>query len=202
MMITATHPLRCHCGALRGDVTQEGNNTRVVCYCKDCQAFARFLDPAGRVLDAQGGSDVVQLAPHRIHITKGAEHLAVVRLSPQGMLRWYAACCRTPIGNTLARRDRPFTGLLVQCLDSAPLEPSFGPVGAHVNTQSAIGEPKPRAFGLLRTMWTILGMVLGSRLSGRYRNTPFFDADGAPIAIPEVLQADERARLRAAPGGA
>lgn len=164
-MNTATHPLRCRCGRLQGHVTLEGRNTRVVCYCKDCQAFARFLDPAGRALDAQGGSDVVQLAPHRIHISQGAEHLAVMRLSPQGMLRWYAACCRTPIGNTLARHDRPFTGLL-------------------------------------RTMWTILGMVLGSRLSGRYRDTPFFDAAGAPVAAAQVLSVDERARLRAAPGGA
>ena len=201
-MTTATHPLRCRCGLLQGHVTLEGRNTRVVCYCKDCQAFARFLDPVGRMLDAQGGSDVVQLAPHRIRISQGAGHLAVMRLSPQGMLRWYAACCRTPVGNTLARRDRPFTGLLAQCLDSAPLEPSFGPVGAQVNTQSATGEPKPRAFGLLRTAWTILGMVLGSRLSGRYRNTPFFDAAGAPVAAPQVLSADERARLRAGPGGA
>lgn len=201
-MTAATHPLRCRCGRLQGEVTLEGRNTRVVCYCKDCQAFARFLDPAGRALDTQGGSDVVQLAPHRIRISQGAEQLAVMRLSSQGMLRWYAACCRTPVGNTLARRDRPFTGLLVQCLDSAPLEPSFGPVGAQVNTQSATGEPKPRAFGLLRTAWTILGMVLGSRLSGRYRNTPFFDAAGAPVAAPRVLSADERARLRAGPGGA
>jgi hypothetical protein len=200
-MTAATHPLRCRCGRLQGEVTLEGRNTRVVCYCKDCQAFARFLEPAGRALDAQGGSDVVQLAPHRIRISQGAEQLAVMRLSSQGMLRWYAACCRTPVGNTLARRDRPFTGLLVQCLDSAPLEPSFGPVGARVNTQSAIGEPKPRTSGLLPTMWTILGMVLGSRLSGRYRNTPFFDAAGAPVATPQVLSADERARLRSGPGG-
>lgn len=201
-MTAATHPLRCRCGRLQGEVTLEGRNTRVVCYCKDCQAFARFLDPAGRALDAQGGSDVVQLAPHRIRISQGAEQLAVMRLSSQGMLRWYATCCRTPVGNTLARRDRPFTGLLVQCLDSAPLEPSFGPVGARVNTQSAIGEPKPRTSGLLPTMWTILGMVLGSRLSGRYRDTPFFDAAGAPVAAPQVLPADARERLRAGSGGA
>ncbi len=119
-MNTATHPLRCRCGRLQGHVTLEGRNTRVVCYCKDCQAFARFLDPAGRALDAQ----------------------------------------------------------------------------------SAVGEPKPRTSGLLRTVWTILGMVLGSRLSGRYRDTPFFDAAGAPVATPQVLSVDERARLRAAPGGA
>ena len=148
------------------------------CYCLDCQAFARFLGPAERVLDAQGGSDVVQIAPHHIRITQGHEQLSVMRLSPRGMLRWYTACCRTPVGNTLDRRDKPFTGLLVQCLDSAPLAPSFGPVNASANTQSAWGEPKPRAFGLPGALLRILGMVIGSRLTGRYRDTPFFAADG------------------------
>ena len=194
-MNTATHPLRCHCGRLQGHVTLEGRNTRVVCYCKDCQAFARFLDPAGRALDAQGGSDVVQLAPHRIRFIQGIEHLSVMRLSSKGMLRWYAACCRTPVGNTMSSRNMPFTGLLVQCLDSAPLEAAFGPVLASTNTQSALGNPKPRAFGLPRALARILRIVAGSRLSGTYKANPFFDATGLPVVEPTVLTAEERTRL-------
>ena len=200
-MPNATHLLSCRCGALRGHVDLKGLSNCMVCYCQDCQAFARFLGPAERVLDAQGGSDVVQLAPDRIHITQGAEHLAVMRLSTKGLLRWYAACCRTPVGNTLSRRDRPFTGLLVQCLDSAPLEAAFGPVRGRVNTASAIGEPKPRASGMAGALLRILGMVAGSRLSGRYKNTPFFTASGAPVAEPTVLSAEQRAHLRTPPGG-
>ena len=192
-----THPLRCRCGALQGHVELQGLRNRMRCYCLDCQAFARFLGPAERVLDAQGGSDVVQIAPHHIRITQGHEQLSVMRLSPKGMLRWYTACCRTPVGNTLDRRDKPFTGLLVQCLDSAPLAPSFGPVNASANTQSAWGEPKPRAFGLPGALLRILGMVIGSRLTGRYRDTPFFAADGTPVAEPRVLTPAERDRLTA-----
>lgn len=199
-MPPAVHPLRCRCGALQGQVELNGRGNRMVCYCQDCQAFARFLGPADQVLDAQGGSDVVQLAPHRIRITQGAAHLAVMRLSDQGMLRWYAACCRTPVGNTMSSRAMPFTGLLAQCLDSAPLEAAFGPVRASANTESAIGEPKPRAFGMAGAVLRILGMVLGSRLSGRYKDTPFFNASGAPVAEPRVLSAEERARLRPTPG--
>lgn len=192
-----THPLRCRCGALQGHVELQGLRNRMRCYCRDCQAFARFLGPAERVLDAQGGSDVVQIAPHHIRITQGHEQLSVMRLSPKGMLRWYTACCRTPVGNTLDRRDKPFTGLLVQCLDSALLAPSFGPVNASANTQSAWGEPKPRAFGLPGALLRILGMVIGSRLTGRYRDTPFFAADGTPVAEPRVLTPAERDRLTA-----
>ncbi|WP_310566071.1 DUF6151 family protein [Hydrogenophaga sp.] len=196
-MTADTHPLRCRCGALQGQIERGGPTSRMVCYCKDCQAFARYLGPAARVLDAQGGSDVVQLAPHRIRFTRGIEHLAVMRLSPQGMLRWYAACCRTPVGNTMTSRNLPFTGLLVPCLDSAPLEAAFGPVLASANTQSALGEPKPRAFGLPAALLRILRIVAGSRLSGRYQVNPFFTAAGAPVVEPTVLTSDERARLDA-----
>ncbi len=198
-MSPAVHPLRCRCGALQGHVDLNGASNRMVCYCQDCQAFARFLGPADQVLDAQGGSDIVQLAPHRIQITQGASHLAVMRLSSKGMLRWYAACCRTPVGNTMTSRNMPFTGLLAQCLETAPLEAAFGPVQGSVNTASAIGEPKPRAFGMAGSLLRILGMVAGSRLSGRYKNTPFFTASGAPLAEPTVLSAEERARLRPTP---
>jgi hypothetical protein len=197
-MSPAVHPLRCRCGALQGHVDLKGASNRMVCYCQDCQAFARFLGPADQVLDAQGGSDVVQVTPHRIRITQGASHLAVMRLSSKGMLRWYAACCRTPVGNTMNSRNMPFTGLLVQCLDTAPLEPAFGPVRASANTASAIGEPKPRAFGMAGALLRILGMVAGSRLSGRYKDTPFFSATGAPVSEPTVLSAKERDRLRPA----
>lgn len=196
-MTVNTHPLRCRCGALQGQVDLGGPTSRMVCYCKDCQAFARYLGPAARVLDAQGGSDVVQLAPHRIRFTQGREHLAVMRLSSKGMLRWYAACCRTPLGNTMTSRNMPFTGLLVQCLDSAPVEPAFGPVLATANTQSALGDPKPRAFGLPAALWRVLRIVAGSRLSGQYKANPFFTAAGVPVAQATVLSADERARLDA-----
>jgi hypothetical protein len=37
------HPLRCSCGTLKGFVTHPERVNRVVCYCRDCQAFARFL---------------------------------------------------------------------------------------------------------------------------------------------------------------
>lgn len=55
-------PLRCRCGHVRGVATKISPlaGFRFFCYCKDCQAFARFLDRAD-VLDATGGTDIFQM---------------------------------------------------------------------------------------------------------------------------------------------
>jgi hypothetical protein len=56
--------LSCSCGDVRGLVTSVSPNTvnRVVCYCDDCQAFLHHLGRA-ELLDAQGGTDIIQIAP-------------------------------------------------------------------------------------------------------------------------------------------
>src|ERR1700761_8373303 len=92
--------LRCRCGQVSGvasDVTPD-SALRVICYCRYCQAFARFL---GRpdALDAVGGTDIVQLPPGRVKITAGTEAVRCMKLSGK-VFRWYTDCCRTPIGNT------------------------------------------------------------------------------------------------------
>ena len=71
--------------------------TRVVCYCDDCQAFAKFLERPD-VLDAKGGTDIFQMASWRLRITQGAEELRCMHLVEKGMTRFYTACCRTPVG--------------------------------------------------------------------------------------------------------
>jgi len=65
-----------------------------------------------KILDAQGGTDVVQTRPANLTFTHGQDTLACMRLTPKGLLRWYAACCNTPIGNTVANYRMPFVGLV------------------------------------------------------------------------------------------
>jgi len=69
-------PLRCACGEIRGTALAASPTTgsRVICYCNDCQAFARFLGRPG-VTDEHGGTDIYQLAPGRVRFTAGAEAL-------------------------------------------------------------------------------------------------------------------------------
>jgi hypothetical protein len=55
-------PLRCRCGHMRGVARKVSSSTglRFTCYCKDCQAFARFLGQAD-MLDAAGGTDIFHM---------------------------------------------------------------------------------------------------------------------------------------------
>jgi hypothetical protein len=189
-------------------VDHPGKANRAVCYCRDCQAFAHFLGSADTILDERGGSDVVQVLPKNVSFTQGVESLACMRLTPKGLLRWYAVCCRTPIGNTLATPAVSFVGLLHSCLggQSASMTDAFGPVVAWVNTASARGSPKPKTQGLGRSLRWLAWTTLKARLSGDYRHTPFFDAETRePVAVPRVLTETERTQLRgvvrAASGG-
>ncbi len=188
------HPLQCRCGTIKGYVSNPSSANRVVCYCKDCQAFARFLGQERATLDAQGGSEVIQTLPKNVTFTQGVDSLACMRLSPKGMIRWYAGCCKTPIGNTLENYKISFIGLLHNCLETSErsLQDSFGPIRTYANPQGAIGEPKPKAAGMGATLGWFAKTIIRARVNGDYRRTAFF-RDGRPIAIPRVISIAERA---------
>lgn len=196
-----SHPISCRCGQLRGAVTATRPSNRCVCYCTDCQAFARHLK-ADAVLDAQGGTGVVHVPPAHVQFTQGAEHLACLRLTQHGMLRWYAACCNSPIANTPADWRFAFVGLVDSSLggDEGALAASFGPVNMQVEVQNALGRPKPRAFGMVQGIAKML-LIVGRSLLGRgYRKSPFFAApNGTPVARPTVLSAEQLRAAKQAP---
>jgi Family of unknown function (DUF6151) len=186
--------VQCRCGTIKGWVSDTQSANRVVCYCRDCQAFARFLGQESETLDAQGGSEIVQILPKNLVFTQGAEALACMRLTEKGMVRWYAGCCKTPIGNTLENYKISFVGLLHNCLETPgrSLQNSFGAIRAYANPQGAIGEPKPKATGMGATIRWVVKTILKARVNGDYRRTPFF-RDGKPVAIPRVISGAERA---------
>lgn len=188
------HPLQCRCGAIKGWISNPERANRVVCYCRDCQAFARVLGQESETLDAQGGSEIVQTLPKNVTFTQGTDALACVRLTPRGMVRWYASCCKTPIGNTLENYKISFVGLLHNCLEAPehPLQNSFGAIRTYANPQGATGVPKPQATGMGTTLWWFATAVLKARFNGDYKHTPFFK-DGRPIANPRVISIEERA---------
>lgn len=192
------HPLQCRCGTLKGYVTQPGSVNRAVCYCRDCQAFAHFLGRADEILDAKGGTDIVQTSPARLTLTEGREMLACMRLTEKGLVRWYAKCCNTPLGNTLASFKVSFVGLIHSCLDNGgrSLDDSFGPIRMWVNSKSAKGEVRTNTVANIGGIVRILGMLLRARLNGSYRRTEFFSPEtGAPVAPPKVLSREERDKL-------
>jgi len=189
--------LRCRCGKLQGEVDAARVAARAVCYCKDCQAFARFLKAEEAVLDASGGTEVEAALPAAVRFTGGLEHLACMSLSPKGIYRWYASCCNTPVGNTPRNPGMPYVGLVRACLDAAPetLDRQLGRSHITANRGSACGPTSATPFATLLGVAKIGGALVKARLSGSYRDNPFFDADGAPLRTPRILTKEERAAV-------
>lgn len=167
--------------------------------------FAYFLAEADTILDRYGGTEVVQLSQGRLQFEAGRERLACMRLTPRGLLRWYAACCHTPIGNIPPNRHIPYLGLVRACIDYGATgrtpESLLGPIDCRVNahdpdvrrTYADAHDGIPPG-----TLIRVASRVLAWRLRGDHRHSPFFDAvSGRPILTPHVLSADERAALRA-----
>jgi len=192
------HPLQCRCGTLKGYVSRSPAVNRCVCYCRDCRAFAHFLGRPGDILDVSGGTDVIQTRAASVAFTQGKETLACMRLTPNGLLRWYSTCCNTPIGNTLANSKISFVGLVHNCLEGGgpTLQESFGPVQAHVNTDSTHGKVRSSSLALITVILRVIALVTRARLDGSYKNSPFFAAgSGDPVAVPKVLSRGERDQL-------
>ena len=190
------HRIQCKCGTVSGQLSGKGTSNRVVCYCTDCRAFAHFLGQTNEVLDAQGGTEIVQVAQPRLTFSQGIEHLAAVRFSEKGLVRWYAACCKTPLGNTLLNPKVPFIGLIHSSLDRSRMDADFGESVARVNTNTATGEPKPKPNGLFVSMLRFLWIVLSTRISDRHAKSALFNESGAPIVCPTVLTAEEVRQLK------
>jgi hypothetical protein len=191
--------VRCRCGEVRGTVTEASPRTvnRVICYCDDCQAYAHQLGRAD-LLDAKGGSDIVQLAPASIRFTKGQDRIVGLRLTPKGLYRWYAKCCNTPLGNTLSAAV-PFVGIPVQSFDTTRPDDVFGkPMGAILG-KYAVGEPPAGSTGVnFSLLLRAIGKVLSWRLGGKTWPHPFFAReDRSPLYPLTIVPHERRETLRA-----
>ncbi len=184
--------LSCRCGQVKGVAksVDPAEGTRVVCYCKDCQAFAHALAADKAVLDEHGGTDIYQLPPARVEIRQGQDQLRCLRLTEKGLFRWYAGCCNTPIANTVSA-GIPVVGLIHGFVaDPAVAHARLGPVRAYVNTGSAIGplpESITRKSSTLRYVLKIVRKMLVWKLTGQGRPSPFFDDKGHPVSEPKIL---------------
>ena len=188
--------LRCRCGEVRARITDASPRTvnRVVCYCGDCQAFAHQLGRAD-LLDAQGGSDIIQFAPATLTFVQGQDRIVGLRLTPKGLFRWYARCCNTPVGNTVTPAI-PFVGILSQTVGDAT--GAFGPPVGAILGKHAIGTPPAGSTGLnLPLLLRAIGNVLGWRLSGKAWPHPFFEkGKSEPVYPVTVLSSEQRDALR------
>lgn len=198
--MTQSISLSCRCGKVQGTVSNASPETvnRVVCYCDDCQAFLHHL---GRVdlMDAQGGTDIVQVAPASLRFHSGIEHIRGLRLGPKGIYRWYSSCCNTPLGNTTTP-SIPFVGIVAQAFGDGPrpARDVLGEPRGAIWGQFAKGTPpKGSTRPSLRIIGRVLRIILGWRLGGKAWPNPFFLTGTKDPAFPvKILSRAERDALR------
>jgi len=191
------HPIGCRCGTFQAHIVTSSTAVRAVCYCNDCQAYARFLRTPG-VVDENGGTEVVASLPHLVHFTAGVDALACMSLSNGGLLRWYAGCCNTAVGNTPRSPKLPYVGLVHSCLEigSAAIESSFGKLHIAVNTKSARNRVQSTPMASTLAVLALATSALGARLTGEYKGNPFFvPGTRTPIRPVRVLSNAEREQV-------
>jgi hypothetical protein len=192
--------LACRCGEVQGEIDPRRAYARATCYCRDCRAFARWLGGAG-LLDAAGGTDIVAMAPDGLRFTRGFDKVACLSLGPRGLLRWYASCCRTPLGNIPRDPKLYYLGVPVPAIaePADAIDAAYGAPGRiAVNTGSATGEVKGSGLARVTGTLRIVANLLAAKLRGR-RNTLLFDEDGLPLREPQLLDKAERDALSAGP---
>ncbi len=187
--------LACDCGKVLGktqSMTAESGN-RLTCCCSDCQSFALYLDGLGRgnaepILDQFGGTDIFQMPVSKLSIETGLEQLACVRLTQKGMYRWYAKCCNTPIGNSMAA-NMPFIGVVHNFMQHQTSRvDEIGKNRAYVQTHEMKSKiPKvlkgSSSYAVVRSIVKILSW----KLLGLNKPSVFFDKNGRTIVKPVVL---------------
>ncbi|SFK52816.1 DUF6151 family protein [Shimia haliotis] len=186
--------IACRCGEFGAVLKHASPKTgsHVQCYCKDCQAGAKALG-AEDTLMPRGGTDIFQTLPASVEITKGEAHLAALRLSPRGLIRWYASCCDTPVFNTLGTQKLSFVGLFVNTMQGDAVDKTVGKVIAVNSAETAApGVGVLKSYGFNKAGFHVLARHFGAMLRGDAKTGPFFDAEGAPTVTPRVLTKDER----------
>ena len=193
--------LRCECGAVHGTVDPTDDTNHLTCYCESCRAFARFgSEQGGRdVTDGRGGTAWFQTSAGRIRLA-GVEHLAALRMTARGPVRWYCGACGTPIANTMPTPALPFASFAVANLhgNRALLGPNQGAFFTGDATEEPL-HPHAGPFGVMRMMGRFGRSMLRARMRGEHRRSPFH-RDGRPIASAPVVDPEERRRLAALPG--
>lgn len=171
-------PFACRCGCLKGTLSittpHAGNHVR--CFCASCRAAMIYT---GAPDPKDGGVVLYQTTPDRIRLTHGADQLAVYSFTPTKLLRWQAACCGTALGTTLPSPRFALFAIMTNLLtDPAPL----GPERMQAFVPQADGSSKHSS--VLRLYGGTIWRAAVARMTGRWRQTPFFDVGTSKTVAP------------------
>ncbi|ETV81701.1 hypothetical protein H257_05304 [Aphanomyces astaci] len=155
----------CACQQVQGHVNAPAA-LHIVCYCDDCQKFATLTcqSTSKSPVDTHGGTDIVQVFPADVTVTKGKANITIAKLSDKtALLRVFASCCNTPLFNAID--DLAFIGLFTSTLKQPE---DFGPVQFRIMGKFATSAPiEPVA----PTFSLGFGLVFFTRALVVYRST-------------------------------
>lgn len=183
-------PFSCKCGEIRGTLhnatPRNGNHVR--CYCSACRAaviYTTGVDPK------DSGVELYQTTPDKLSFQQGRGNLDVFSFTPKKLLRYRASCCGVPMFTMLPTPKFALAGMMTDLLED---KTAIGPVAMEAFVPQADGSfkhtSKLRLYG--GTMWR----ALTARITGRWKQTPFFDiATGRPVKDVYVPTKQERAEL-------
>jgi hypothetical protein len=176
-----------------------GNN--IVCHCDDCQSFAKFLGSTDKILTKNLGTELFQITPNKLKITKGKELLECMQLSPKGLKRWYTSCCKTPVANTINAKIA-FNGVFHRFIDfqssNVHKEKVLGEVLTYCMSRYAQGELPNNSHPKypLGVTLKIIKMILSGFILKTNMPNQFFHKDTLePISKPSILTKAEREAL-------
>ena len=180
-------PFACDCGTLTGRVRggSPSTGTHAACYCRDCRAAELYK---GQPDPAPGPVGLFQTAPHRLSLDTGLDHLAVFSFGEKNILRWYADCCGSILFNTVRSPRMAFASIRT---DRLAYPEDIGPVVARAFMPGKDGKQHHK--GLPRYIFGAVTRMAAARLSGRWKDTPFFDAQTLePVRPVHVVSPAER----------
>ena len=192
-------PLSCTCGNVRCVVRDAGpeHGDRLVCHCNDCRDFVRLLGREAEVLTEHGGVSIYHTRVGNLELVGGADSLAAVHLTEKPLLRWYAACCNTPLFSTTDKAPKAFLSINTFGIAPCDRDRVLGPPIANLFVASATRpDPPGKAASILSMLPRFLPRIFKDSFGGGWRKSPLFDPQTQrPIAAPRRLADAEKRRL-------
>ncbi len=185
----------CDCGEVKVLLSPSAiqTSTRAICYCQSCRGAELHFRKENPNFTREGGVDILLTTPDRIEI-EGADKLKIMRISEKGIFRWYAACCNSPMVNTLSKPNIAFAAVIVP---RDKIFPSGHELGQplHVRTKShPQGQDLPYKDQIMRETFRVLRLMIAGFF--RHEQNPFLkNGTKTPIANPELLSDKARTEL-------
>ncbi len=184
--------VQCSCGQVKGEIENFLTSTpgRLVCYCDDCQDFLKQIERTD-LLDECGGTEIIPIYPKSFKITEGKDKLEVLRLTPEGLFRWYTSCCKTPFGNT--RPGFPWLGLLSTVYQSDDLQ-KVGPVKSRICGKFATSTPPQGTSEKMKfkDIFVVAPFLIKGFLFKKSFPSVYFNEDKTPITSPTIIRNFEK----------